>query len=83
MEAESEANDWGAMEITGMRCSGDDKAGLALRKARTSACDCKVMRTDSADVIQPLRIRINGVKIAMTHNAKRTYLHARQSFRLI
>lgn len=52
--AAREAMDCGATDSTGMRCPGDPGLGFAARTERTSVCDWRVIRTDSAEVIQPL-----------------------------
>lgn len=53
-DAASEARLCGAIEITVTLCDGELMSGLLLRAFKTSVCDCRVMRTDSAEVIQPL-----------------------------
>ena len=52
--AAREARDCGAMDRTGMRCPGDLGLGFAARTERTSVWDWRVIRTDSAEVMQPL-----------------------------
>jgi hypothetical protein len=52
--AAREARDCGAMDSTGMRCPGDPGLGFAARTERTSVWDWRVIRTDSAEVMQPL-----------------------------
>jgi hypothetical protein len=46
--------DCGVMDSTGMRCPGDPGVGFAARTERTSVWDWRVIRTDSAEVMQPL-----------------------------
>ena len=52
--AAREARDCGAMESTGTRCPGKPGEGFAARTERTSVWDWRVIRTDSAEVMQPL-----------------------------
>lgn len=54
IDAARDARLCGAMESTGILCSGVETGGLEDRKLRTSVCDCSVINTDSADVMQPL-----------------------------
>lgn len=54
MDAAKEARDCGAMDSTGIRWSCEGLGGFEERKLRTSRCDWAVMRTDSAEVMQPL-----------------------------
>ena len=60
--AAREARDCGEMDSTGTRYPGDPGFGFAARTERTSVWDWRVIRTDSAEVIQPL----HGVQ--MCHN---------------
>jgi hypothetical protein len=56
-EAAREARDCGDIEITGILYGMEDELvilELDSRKSRTSLCDWRVMRTDSAEVMQPL-----------------------------
>ena len=46
--------DCGAIDNTGTRCPGNPGLGFAARTERTSVWDWRVIRTDSAEVIQPL-----------------------------
>jgi len=55
VDAARDARDCGEMERTGNRWSGEEDGGLDDRKERTSSWDCIVIRTDSADVMQPLK----------------------------
>lgn len=45
------------MLITGILYSGVLEGVLDERKERTSVCDWRVIKTDSADVMQPLHAR--------------------------
>lgn len=53
-EAASEARLCGAIESTGILCDGVPRSGLLFKALRTSVCDCRVIKTDSAEVMQPL-----------------------------
>ena len=55
--AAREARDCGAMDNTGTRCPGEPGEGFAARTERTSVWDWRVIRTDSAEVMQPLHGR--------------------------
>ena len=57
MDAARDARLCGAMESTGILCSGVETGGLEDRKLKTSVCDCSVINTDSADVMQPLNFK--------------------------
>lgn len=79
-DAARDARLCGAMDSTGVLCAGDGGCGLFARKFRTSVWDCSVIRTDSADVMQPLGAHeLRAVSVLF----RVTYLHAKQSFRLI
>ena len=52
-DAANEARDWGAIEMT--PTLGVVSARLVSRNLKTSSWDCKVINTDSAEVIHPLR----------------------------
>lgn len=51
----SDARDWGAMERTGSFFASMSAPLLASRKVKTSVCDWRVISTDSAEVMQPLK----------------------------
>jgi hypothetical protein len=53
-DAARDARLCGAIDKTGTLCDGEDTSGFDARKFNTSVCDWRVMRTDSAEVIQPL-----------------------------
>jgi hypothetical protein len=53
-EAANEARLCGAIDSTGILCDGEVTSGFDSKKFRTSVWDWRVIKTDSADVIQPL-----------------------------
>jgi hypothetical protein len=53
IEAARDARDCGEMDSTGTLC-WDPEGGFCERTSNTSWWDCMVMRTDSAEVMQPL-----------------------------
>jgi hypothetical protein len=56
--AASEARLCGAIDTTGiLRAVGGSKRAFSASALRTSVCDCNVIRTDSAEVMQPLHAR--------------------------
>jgi hypothetical protein len=81
-DAAREARLCGAMDSTGILCSGEGGSGFDCRNCSTSACDWRVMSTDSADVMHPLpKASVQGQ--LESEGAGGPYLQARQSFRLI
>lgn len=53
-DAAREARLCGAMDMTGTFLDATSAVALEERKLRTSLWDCRVIKTDSADVMQPL-----------------------------
>lgn len=55
IEAAREVRDCGEMESMGRTWSDEVEGGFRSRNVYTSACDCIVIKTASADVMHPLR----------------------------
>jgi hypothetical protein len=63
--AASDARLCGAIDSTGTLWDGKDGSGFDCKKFKTSVCDWRVMRTDSADVIHPLEFQCLVNKICL------------------
>ena len=80
-DAASDARDCGAIDTTGTFLSSTASSEFVCRKLRTSVCDCSVISTDSADVIQPLwcgceRVQVYIIKHSQDAPTRKTIVQA-------